>query len=49
MNILNIALAIPIGGYGIGIGAVLIAMAYALYKTFKGTEWYDDYTKVWYL
>lgn len=35
MNILNIALVILIGGYGIGIGAVLIVMAYALYKTFK--------------
>ena len=38
MNILNIALAILIVSFGIGIGAVLIAMAYALYKTFKGTE-----------
>lgn len=33
MSILNIALAILIIAAGIGIGAIFIAMAYAIYKT----------------
>ncbi len=38
MNILNIAGAILISGFGIGVCAVLIAFAYVLYKTFKEME-----------
>lgn len=38
MSILDIALAIVIGGLGIGIGAVLIAMTYAIYKISKERE-----------
>lgn len=35
MRILDIAGAILIGGFGIGVCATLIAFAYILYKTFK--------------
>lgn len=35
MNILNIAGAIFLGGIGIGMGAVLIGIGYAIYKSFK--------------
>ena len=35
MNILNIAGAIFLGGIGIGMGAVLIGLGYAIYKSFK--------------
>lgn len=35
MSILDIAGAILIGGFGIGVCAILIAFAYILYKTFK--------------
>ena len=35
MDILNIAGAIFLGGIGIGIGAVLIGIGYAIYKSFK--------------
>ena len=38
MNIIDIALAIFIGGAGIGIMALTIALAYILIKIFKEAE-----------
>ncbi len=38
MGIIDIALAIFIGGAGIGIMALIIAFAYMLIKIFKETE-----------
>lgn len=35
MYILDIALAIIMGGLGIGFGAVLVAIAYSIYKVSK--------------
>lgn len=35
MYILDIALAIMMGGLGIGFGAVLVALAYSIYKDSK--------------
>jgi hypothetical protein len=34
---MEIALIILVGGFGIGVGAILIALAYALYKAFKNS------------
>ncbi len=35
MNILEIGLAIIMGGIGIGFGAVLVSLAYSIYKDSK--------------